>query len=108
MPLGFIKQKFYDSDNERIMRSFRSIDNLYKKYKNNIYFIQLTTKAEILAKTKSYNTIYAAEYITKITDKHFYCDFENDINNFFVIDGHPNAKGYQSLYKCTKKILDEN
>ena len=46
--------------------------------------------------------------IKKITDKHFYCDFENDINNFFVIDGHPNAKGYQSLYKCTKKILDEN
>ena len=108
MPLGFIKQKFYDSDNERIMKNFRSIDNLHKKYKNNIYFIQLMTKAGVLANTKSYDTLYAEKYIKKLTDKHFYCDFENDINNFFVIDGHPNAKGYQSLYKCTKKILDEN
>ena len=108
IPHSFLKQKFYDSDSDKIMINFRAIDNLYKKYKDNIYFIQILTKPELLANTKSYNTLYAERYIKKLTDNHFYCNFDNNINNYYKIDGHPNADGYQSLYECTRKILDEN
>jgi len=108
IPHNFLKQKFYSSDDDKIMRNFNAINNLHKKYKNNIYFIQLITKAELLSNTKSYNTLYAERYIKKLTDNHFYCNFDNNINNYYKIDGHLNADGYQSLYECTRKILDEN
>ena len=76
-------------------------------WRNNIYFIQIKQKNEILS-YKSYESNYTEKYIKKITNNHFSCNFENDVNNFHKIDGHPNSKGYRSLYNCTKKIMDEN
>ena len=47
----------------------------------------------------------AEQFIKQLTDKHFVCDFEKDIQNYYKIDMHPNNKGYESLFNCVKKIL---
>ena len=60
------------------MINFRAIDNLYKKYEDNIIFIQLFTKDEILY-GKSYETFHAERYLKTITENHFVCDFEKNI-----------------------------
>jgi len=107
IPNNYIKQIFYNSKHQSILNNFEAINSLYKKYKDNIYFIQLKQKHEIQT-SLSYDTKYAEKYIKKLTDKHFYCDFENNIENFHINDGHPNSKGYESLYNCTKKIMSKN
>ncbi len=101
---NFIKQKFYISKNEYIQRNFRSIENLFKKYKNSIIFVQLTSKNEIIY-GQEYDTFYAEQFIKQLTEKHFVCDFERDIKNYYKIDMHPNKKGYESLFNCVEKIL---
>jgi len=107
IPLNFLRRNFYSSKNEKIIKNFEVINDLHAKYKNNIYFIQIKQKNEILS-YKSYESNYTEKYIKKITNNHFSCNFENNINNFHKIDVHPNLKGYRSLYNCTKKIMDEN
>ena len=84
-----------------------SIDGLIKKYKDNIFFIQLNQREEIIYE-KKYETIYAEKFIKNRTNNHFYCDFNNDISNFYKVDGHPNKKGYRSLYECVLNIMESN
>ena len=107
IPLDFLRSKLYKSNNEKILRNFESIDELIEIHDKNISFINLKMKDEIINKKKSYETIYAKNYILKKTNNFFECDFDNDINNYYI-DGHPNSKGYESLYNCIKNILDNN
>ena len=101
---NYLRQNFYFSKNEIIQKNFQSIENLYKKYRDSIIFVQLKNKNEIIH-GKEYDTFFAEEFIKKISKKHFICDFENDITNFYKIDMHPNEKGYNSLFNCVNKIL---
>ena len=103
IPLDFLRSNFYKSKNEKIIRNFVSIDNLINIYGKDIYFVNLKMKSEIIAMNKSYETFYAKNYILKRTNNYFECNFDNDLNFFHEYDGHPNQKGYESLYKC---ILD--
>ena len=48
------------------------------------------------------------EFIKNKTNNHFYCNFNNEISNFYKIDGHPNKKGYQTLYECVSNIMHLN
>jgi hypothetical protein len=107
MPLNYIRHKFYITKNEYMQRNLNSIKNLHEKYKNNIFFIQLTNKNEILY-GKEYDTFYAEKYIKKISKNHFLCNFDENINFFHKIDMHPNEDGYKDLYQCVLKILDKN
>jgi hypothetical protein len=107
LPNNYLKQKFYSSKHQSILNNFEAIDRLYKKYKENIYFIQIKQKHEIQT-SSSYDTKYTQKYIKKITNNHFKCNIENNIKKFHINDGHLNSKGYESLYKCTKKIMDKN
>ena len=103
IPLDFLRSNFYKSKNEKIIRNFVSIDNLTNIYGKDIYFVNLKMKSEIIAMNKSYETFYAKNHILKRTNNYFECNFDNDLNFFHEYDGHPNQKGYESLYKC---ILD--
>ena len=104
---NFLKQKLYTSKNEYIKRNFRSIENLNKKYNNSIIFIQLKNKNEIIH-GKEYDTFFTENFIKKFNKKHFICDFNNDISNFYNFDMHPNIKGYENLYNCVTQILNNN
>jgi len=105
-PSKIIKNEFYKSNNIKILQNFSSLKNLKKKYKDNIIFIQLNTKQEILT-GKSYETIYAQKFISKISNNNYSCNFDNNLDYFYTYDGHPNHDGYNYLYKCIKKIMDK-
>jgi len=107
IPKNFLKNNFYKSNNVKIMENFKAIDDLIHKYNDDIIFVQLKQKDEILH-GKSYETNYAEKFIKERTEKHFVCNFNNDISNFYKIDGHPNAKGYKSLYDCVLNIMETN
>ena len=107
-PSSFLKKRFYKSKNVKILKNFNSFEYLNNKYKNNIIFIQLKTKNEIINKTKIYESVYAEKFLKNLTNKHFTCDFNDDLNLFYKYDGHPNTSGYQYLYNCVKEIMDNN
>ena len=106
IPLDFLRSNFYKSKNEKINRNFESIDRLIKKYGEDIYFINLKMKQEILNRKSSYETIYAEDYIKNKTKQHFNCDFDNNLDNFYINDMHPNKKGYENLKNCIEEILN--
>jgi len=105
-PHQFLKNNFYKSKNAKIILNLESIDNLIKKYKSNIIFIRLKQKNEI-KNGNSYYSIRAKKHIQK-TSKLFECDFNNDLNNFYKHDSHPNQVGYKYLFECVQNILDKN
>ena len=106
IPTNFLKNKFYKSGNEKIKKNFTSMSNLISKYGRNIYFIKMNTLYEI-GMGESYETMYAESFLKSKKINHFYCDFENNIDNFYPNDGHPNKKGYESLKNCVQDILDK-
>ena len=103
-PHKLLKDKFYKSKNKKKVSNLESISNLIEKYKSNIIFIRLKQKAEIIS-GDSYNSIYTRDYINKKKSKHFECNFNNDINNFYKYDSHPNKNGYEVLFRCVQDIL---
>jgi hypothetical protein len=107
IPINVLRQRFYKSKNEYIKRNFNSINNLFLKYENNIIFVQLKSKNEVLY-GKEYNSFYTENFIKKISKNHFSCNFNNNINFFNKIDMHPNKDGYNNLYQCVRKILNNN
>ena len=107
IPINVLRQRFYKSDNEYIKRNFDSINNLFLKYKNDIIFVQLKSKNEVIF-GKEFDTFYAENFIKKKTKNHFSCDFNNNINFFHKEDMHPNKDGYNNLYQCVTKILNNN
>ena len=108
IPLEFLRSTFYKSKNDKIRRNFLAIDRLIEKYGKNIFFINLKMKQEILNKKKSYETIYLEKFLRKKSKNFFYCDFNNDLDNFYIYDMHPNKKGYKYLASCIEKILKDN
>lgn len=106
IPLDFLRSNFYNSKNEKIIRNFNSINNLINKYQDNIYFINLKMKGEIIMRKKSYESLYAKDYILRKTNNYFECDFNNDLDLFYNYDSHPNKKGYKYLYNCVFNILE--
>ncbi|MDA9635106.1 glycine--tRNA ligase subunit beta [Candidatus Pelagibacter sp.] len=90
----------------KIYKKALTLNNLIKKYKSNIIFIRLKQKNEI-KNGNSYYSIRAKKHIQK-TSKLFECDFNNDLNNFYKHDNHPNQVGYKYLFECVQNILDKN
>ena len=107
IPIGFLRSNFYKSKNIKIKKNFEAIDQLITKYGENIYFVKLTMKDEIIAKKKSYETIYVEKHILSRTKNYYECNFNNDLSNFYVYDSHPNNKGYRNLFNCILKILEK-
>ena len=105
IPMNFLKSKFYKSNNEKILRNFKAIESIINKYDDNIYFVHLKIKEEILNKKMSYESIYAKDHIQNLTKNYFECTFSDNLSNFYEYDGHPNKKGYESLYNCILNIL---
>ena len=105
-PHIILKNKFYKSKNEKKISNLESINNLIEKYKSNIIFIRLKQRQEIIS-GDSYNSIYTRDYINQKISQHFECNFNNDINNFYKYDRHPNKKGYEVLFRCVEDILDK-
>jgi hypothetical protein len=105
-PHKFLKVKFYKSKNKKRISNLKSIGNLIEKHETNILFIRLKQKGEILS-GNSYNSIYTKNYINQKKSQHFECDFNNDINNFYKYDSHPNKKGYEVLFGCVEDILNK-
>lgn len=105
-PKNTLKKFFYTSNDAAIKKNTDSLNSLNKKYEDNIIFIQLFTKDEILY-GKSYETFHAERYLKTITENHFVCDFEKNINFFYKYDRHPNNLGYDYLFNCVREILNK-
>ena len=108
IPLGFLRNTFYKSKNEKILKNFEAIEKLISKYGNNIHFVNLVQKDEIIFRKKSYETIYANNFLSKKTNNIHQCNFNSDLELFFKYDGHPNEKGYKHIYTCVSKIIKKN
>ncbi len=106
IPIGFLRNAFYKSKNEKILKNFNAIEKLISKYGNNIHFINIAQKNEILLNKKSYETVYANEFLEKKTQNIYRCNFDNNLNLFFKYDQHPNEKGYKYIAGCVSKILE--
>ena len=105
IPKNFLKIAIYNTKNEKIIKNINSVGNLINKYNDDVYFIQFNTKQQI-GLGKSYETSFVEKFILKKNTNHFYCDFENNIDNFYINDGHPNKYGYESLKNCVQNIID--
>ena len=105
IPISFLRGTFYKSKNEKIINNFDAIEKLISKYGDNIHFINIAQKKEILLKKKSYETIYANEFLTKKTKNIHQCNFDNNLDLFFKYDQHPNENGYKYISSCVSKIL---
>ena len=105
IPINFLKSHLYKSKNEKILKNFKAINSLVEKYDNDIFFIHLHMKEEILNKKRGYESIYVSEHIKSITKNYFTCTFDKDISNFYNFDQHPNAQGYENLYQCILNIF---
>ena len=105
IPMNFLKSKFYKSKNKKILRNFDAIESIINKYDDNIYFVHLKMRDEILNKKMSYESIYAKDHIKNLTKNYFECTFNDNLSNFYEYDRHPNKKGYESLYNCILNIL---
>ena len=107
IPLDLIRSKFYRSKNVKILENFESINRLSSKYKDNLFFVHLKTKHEIMFKKKNYESVYAENYIKKISTNYYECNFNENLENFYELDGHPNSKGYQNLFNCISNLFKE-
>ena len=105
IPISFLRNTFYKSKNEKILKNFKAIEKFINKYDDNIHFVNIAQKNEILLNKKSYETIYANEFITKKTKNIHQCNFDNNLDFFFKYDQHPNEKGYKYISRCISKIL---
>ena len=105
IPLDFLRSNFYESKNEKMVKNFNSIKKLIKLYEKDIFFVHLKMKAEITNKKKSYESIYVEKNIKDLTSNYYECKFDNDLKNFYVLDSHPNSKGYKNLFTCVINIL---
>ena len=105
IPHNFLREKFYKSKNIKIMKNFESINNLYQKYKEKIYFVHLLTRNEII-NGKEYESHYTEKYIRSLTKNYFSCKFENRLQNYNSLDGHPNTDGYNYLFNCINRIMN--
>jgi hypothetical protein len=106
IPHNYLRNTFYKTKNEKILRNINSINNLIKKYNHeDLYIVQLNSVPQI-AFGKSYESIFVENYLLEKNVKHYYCDFNNDIDNFHPNDGHPNINGYKSLRNCVQKIIN--
>tara|TARA_Y100000389_G_scaffold16535_1_gene14591 strand:- start:391 stop:1458 length:1068 start_codon:yes stop_codon:yes gene_type:complete len=108
IPHDFFKFKFYNSKNEKILRNFGSIERLVSIYEQNIYFIHLKMKGEIINKNASYESLYVKKFIQGLTKNYFKCEFDDNLDFFYKYDHHPNKKGYNYLFDCVENILKEN
>ena len=105
IPISFLRNTFYKSKNEKILKNFEAIEKFISKYGDNIHFVNLAQKNEILFKKKSYETIYANDFIAKKTKNIHQCNLDNNVDLFFKYDQHPNEKGYKNISNCINKIL---
>ena len=71
IPVDFLKSNFNFFENNNIKKNTLVIDRFIKKYGKNVYFISLNTKQEIANNKKSYETIFAKEYIKKKNKQFF-------------------------------------
>ena len=95
-------------NNELIKRNLNSIDSLFKKNDPNIIFINVQTANEIITGQESYETKLLNKFFAQNKYSNYKCDLSNDISNYHEIDYHPNEKGYNELFECVKKILQDN
>lgn len=108
IPRNYFKNKFYKSKNVKISNNFKSIERLVKKYDKNIIFVNIKTIDEIYNGGMSYYSIYTEKFINNLHHKVYICDMNNDPKNFYKYDGHPNIDGYNILFKCVDKIINQN
>ena len=108
LPSDILRKKFYSSKNKVIMKNFESFTNLHKKYGDDIIFIRIQEKKELINKKPKYDSVYADKHIKQLTKKHFICDFNGELKSFYKYDAHPNNYGYNKLFKCVEEIISKN
>ena len=82
--------------------------SVIKKNDTNIIFINMQTANEIITRQETYETKLLNKFFAKKKYPNYKCNLSNDISNYHEIDYHPNEKGYNELFECVKKILQDN
>ena len=95
-------------DDSLIKANFQAIENLLNKNEKKIILINIKTAQEIIKDQESYETKLIRKHLAKKKIQNHQCDMNNDINNFHKIDFHPNKKGYDEIFNCVKKILNNS
>ena len=106
IPLAFLREKFYKSKNTKIKKNLEAMKRLYLKYGENIYFIHLTTRDEIINRPE-YESSFAMKNIKNYSNNHFSCKFDNNLEYYDPLHNHPNEEGYNYLFNCVSKIMRE-
>ncbi len=106
IPLNFLREKFYKSKNIKIKKNIDALKSLHDKYGDDIIFIHLTTRNEIL-NGREYESSFAINNILKFSNNHYFCDFENNLRYYNNFDNHPNKVGYNYLFNCVKQIMED-
>ena len=95
-------------DDSLIKANFQAIENLLNKNEKKIILINIKTAQEIIKNQESYETKLIRKHLAKKKIQNHQCDMNNDINNFHKIDFHPNKNGYDEIFICVKKILNNS
>ena len=95
-------------NDQTIKRNLKSIESLYKKNYPNIVFINVKTANEIITGQESYETKLIKKFLSDNQYPNYKCDLSNDLSNYHNIDFHPNEKGYNELFRCVRKIIQNN
>ena len=104
IPHTFLREKFYKTKNIKIKKNLEAMKRLHDKYGENIYFINLKTRDEIL-NGKEYETNFAMQNIMKFSNNYFTCEFDNNLELYDELHNHPNSRGYDYLFDCVSKIM---
>jgi len=95
-------------NNQIIKRNLKSIESLYKKNYPNIIFINVKTAYEIITGQEIYETKLIKKFLSDNQYPNYNCDLSDDLTNYHNIDFHPNEKGYNELFRCVRKIIQNN
>lgn len=99
---SFLKVQLSNNENSGV------IESLVTAYGSNILFVHIPQKEEVMSGEMNFigkkvvNVIQS--FNGKIFDGHKECGFES--SDYFINDGHPNAKGYEKLSKCVRTAIE--
>jgi hypothetical protein len=96
------------AESEAQARNAKVIEDLINEYKNQITFIHIPSKDEVILGTRSELGKKADQVILqnggRLLDFAIVCPLQ--ARHFLPIDGHPNSQGYARIKQCFSKVLN--
>jgi hypothetical protein len=101
-----VRYYYFHPQEEIIKNNIQYIKKLTDKYNENIIFIKMASKNEIILSSNVIHNLVKKKINDIYPNKEIYeCNFDKNLNYFYEYDGHPNQIGYKYLYNCVSEIL---